>query len=86
MIDNPDNNDLPDSDDVQITVIDKIDILLSLIEKGFPKDAKLRYQTLTELLLDARFQLLHSWNEIEYYMELCEAYEKQFKEIGDKLK
>ena len=85
MTDNPDNN-LPDDEDAPITVIEKIDILLSLIERGFPKDAKLRYQTLTELLLDAKFQLLHAWNEVEYYMELCEAYEKQFKEIGDKLK
>jgi len=65
-----------------VTIIDKIDILITLIENG-PKD---KYKALVNVLHDARFQLLHAWNEVQYYMELCESYEKSIKELGDKLK
>lgn len=65
-----------------VTIIDKIDILITLIENG-PKE---RYKALVNVLYDARFQLLHAWNEVQYYMELCEGYEKTIKQVGDKLK
>lgn len=65
-----------------VTIIDKIDILITLIENG-PKD---KYKALVNVLYDARFQLLHAWNEVQYYMELCEGYERTIKQVGDKLK
>ncbi len=65
-----------------VTIIDKIDILITLIENG-PRD---KYKALVNVLYDARFQLLHAWNEVQYYMELCESYEKAIKKVGDKLK
>jgi len=79
MTDDPDNfNDEID----EVSVIDKINILITLIENG-PKG---RYKTLASVLHEAKFQLLHAWNEVQYYMELCESYEKTIKQIGDKLK
>lgn len=65
-----------------VTIIDKIDILITLIENG-PKD---KYKALVNVLYDARFQLLHAWNEVQYYMELCEGYERTIKQVGDRLK
>jgi hypothetical protein len=84
MTDNPNDDDFDNEkfDIDQISVIDKIDILITLIENG-PKD---RYKSLTNVLYEARFQLLHAWNEVEYYMELCEGYERAIKQVGDKLK
>jgi hypothetical protein len=79
MTEDPD--DFDDEID-EISVIGKIDILITLIENG-PKD---KYQALVNVLYDARFQLLHAWNEVEYYMELCEGYERAIKQVGDKLK
>ena len=66
----------------EVTVIDKINILLTLIENS-PSE---KYKALALVLQEARFQLLHAWNEVQYYMELCESYEKSIKELGDKLK
>ena len=65
-----------------VTIIDKIEILITLIENG-PKD---KYKALVNVLYDARFQLLHAWNEVQYYMELCEGYERTIKQVGDRLK
>jgi hypothetical protein len=83
MTEDPDSfgdDDKASIDDVSI--IDKLDILITLIENG-PKD---RYKALTNTLYEARFQLLHAWNEVQYYMELCEGYENTVKRVGDKLK
>jgi hypothetical protein len=79
MTEDPD--DFDDEID-EVSVIDKIDILITLIENG-PKD---RYKALAVVLHEAKFQLLHAWNEVQYYMELCESYERAIKQIGDKLK
>ena len=65
-----------------VTIIDKIDILITLIENG-PKE---KYKALVNVLYDARFQILHAWNEVQYYMELCDGYERTIKQAGDKLK
>ena len=80
MTDEPDSFD----DDIggDVTIIDKLDILITLIENG-PRD---KYKALTNTLYEAKFQLLHAWNEVQYYMELCEGYEKTIKQVGDKLK
>ena len=80
MTDEPDSFD----DDIggDVTIIDKLDILITLIENG-PRD---KYKALTNALYEAKFQLLHAWNEVQYYMELCEGYENTIKQVGDKLK
>ncbi len=79
MTDEPDS--FGDSID-DVSIIDKLDILITLIENG-PRD---KYKALTNTLYEARFQLLHAWNEVQYYMELCESYENTIKQVGDKLK
>jgi len=76
-----DDSDFDHIDDV--SVIDKIDILLTLIENG---PGKTRYRALSAVLSEAKFQLLHAWNEAQYYLELCEGYEKTIKQLGDELK
>ena len=82
MIEEPDNLGDDDSETGDVSIIDKLDILITLIENG-PRD---RYKALTNTLYEAKFQLLHAWNEVQYYMDLCEGYEKTFKQVGDKLK
>lgn len=83
MTENPNDDDFDDGVEMdEITVIDKINILLTLIENG-PNE---KYKALALVLQEARFQLLHSWNEVQYYMELCESYEKSIKKMGDSLK
>jgi len=58
-----------------VSVIDKIDILITLIENSNTD----KYRALKLVLEEAKFQLLHAWNEVEYYMELCEGYETTLK-------
>ncbi len=83
MTEDPNDDDFDDEVEMnEVTVIDKINILLTLIENG-PSE---KYKALALVLQEARFQLLHAWNEVQYYMELCESYEKSIKELGDKLK
>jgi hypothetical protein len=69
----------------EVSVIDKIDILLTLIENG-SENSRTRYRALAAVLSEAKFQLLHAWNEAQYYLELCEGYEKTIKQIGDELR
>ena len=82
MIEEPDNLGDDDSETGDVSIIDKLDILITLIENG-PRD---KYKALTNTLYEAKFQLLHAWNEVQYYMELCEGYENTIKQVGDKLK
>jgi hypothetical protein len=83
MTEDPNDDDFDDGVEMNdVTVIDKINILLTLIENS-PSE---KYKALALVLQEARFQLLHAWNEVQYYMELCESYEKSIKELGDKLK
>lgn len=84
MIEDPNDGDFDDDkiDIDEITIIDKIDILLTLIENG-PKD---KYKALALVLYEAKFQLLHALNEAQYYSQLCDGYEKTIKQLGDNLK
>lgn len=84
MIEEPNDGDFDDDkiDIDEITIIDKIDILLTLIENG-PKE---KYKALAIVLEEARFHLLHALNEAQYYSELCDGYERTIKRLGDKLK
>ena len=65
-----------------VSVIDKIDILITLIENSSTD----KYKSLQLVLEEAKFQLLHAWNEIQYYMELCEGYETAIKKVDSELK
>ena len=65
-----------------VSVVDKIDILISLIESSRNN----KYRALKLVLEEARFQLLHAWNEAQYYMELCDGYETAIKKAGSELK
>jgi hypothetical protein len=65
-----------------VSVVDKIDILISLIESSNTD----KYKALKLVLEEAKFQLLHAWNEVQYYMELCESYETAIKKVGSELK
>jgi len=79
------NDDDFDDDKIgidEVAIIDKIDILLTLIENG-PKD---KYKALALVLHEAKFQLLHALNEAQYYSQLCDGYEKTIKQLGDSLK
>lgn len=84
MIEDPNDGDFEDDkiDIDEITIIDKIDILLTLIENG-PRE---KYKALANVLHEAKFQLLHAWNEAQYYSQLCDGYEKTIKQVGDSLK
>jgi hypothetical protein len=64
-----------------VNIIDKIDILISLIETSKTD----RYKSLQLVLEEAKFQLAHAWNEVQYYMELCESYETAIKKAGSEL-
>ena len=64
-----------------VNVIDKIEILITLIENSKTD----KYKALKLVLEEARFQLLHAWNEAQYYMELCDGYETAIKKVGSEL-
>lgn len=57
--------------DSSIHIIDKLNILICLIEKNSYE----KQRALLSLLEETKFHLLHAWNETEYYRELCEGYE-----------
>ena len=65
-----------------VNVIDKIDILITLIENSSTD----KYKSLQLVLEEAKFQLLHAWNEVQYYMELCEGYETTLNKVDGELK
>ena len=65
-----------------VSVIDKIDILITLIENSSTD----KYKSLQLVLEEAKFQLLHAWNEVQYYMELCESYETTLNKVDGELK
>jgi hypothetical protein len=65
-----------------IHIIDKLDILISLIEKNSYE----KQRALLSLLEETKFHLLHAWNETQYYRELCEGYEAIIKKAESGLK
>jgi hypothetical protein len=80
MID--DNDDMNDDIQDEINIIDKMNILIALIQKTGPKGQV----ALLQLLEEAKFQLFYAWNEANYYRELCEAYEKTIDKLDSGLK
>jgi hypothetical protein len=79
MID--DNDDMENDAHEEINIIDKMNILIALIQKTGPKGQV----ALLNLLEEAKFQLFYAWNEANYYRELCEGYEKAINKLGSGL-
>lgn len=63
-----------DSED-ELTIIEKIDAAIEFFTNVR------QFKTLCGVLEEIREELLHSYNETEYYEELCEGYEKMIKEL-----
>ena len=63
-----------DSED-ELTIIEKIDAAIE-----FFTTVK-QFKTLCYVLNEIKQELLHSYNEVEYYEELCESYEKMINDI-----
>jgi hypothetical protein len=80
MID--DNDDTNDDIQDEINIIDKMNILIALIQKTGPKGQV----ALLQLLEEAKFQLFYAWNEANYYRELCEGYEKAIDKLDSGLR
>ena len=80
MID--DNDDMENDAHEEINIIDKMNILIALIQKTGPKGQV----ALLQLLEEAKFQLFYAWNEANYYRELCEGYEKAIDKLGSGLR
>lgn len=72
-----------DDDEIRdITVIDKLDVLINLIKKN---NYDKQYAILS-LLEETKFHLFHAWNEANYYRELCESYETAINKVVSGLK
>jgi hypothetical protein len=80
MID--DNDDMENDAHEEINIIDKMNILIALIQKTGPKGQV----ALLQLLEEAKFQLFYAWNEANYYRELCEGYEKAIDKLDSGLR
>lgn len=76
-----DGDDMNDDLHEEINIIDKMNILIALIQKSGPKGQV----ALLNLLEEAKFQLFYAWNEANYYRELCEGYEKTINNISSGL-
>jgi hypothetical protein len=80
MID--DGDEMHDDESRDITVIDKLDVLINLIKKN---NYDKQYAILS-LLEETKFHLFHAWNETQYYRELCESYETAINKAASGLK
>ena len=77
-----DDDDMNDDIEGEINIIDKMNILIALIQKTRPKGQV----ALLHLLEGAKFQLFYAWNEANYYRELCEGYEKAIDKLDSGLR
>ena len=77
-----DDDDEMHDDEISITVIDKLDVLIALIKKN---NNEKQYAILS-LLEETKFHLFHAWNEAQYYRELCESYETAINKAASGLK
>jgi hypothetical protein len=77
-----DDDDEMHDDEISITVIDKLDVLIALIKKN---NNDKQYAILS-LLEETKFHLFHAWNEAQYYRELCESYETAINKAVSGLK
>jgi hypothetical protein len=77
-----DDDDEMHDDEISVTVIDKLDVLIALIKKN---NNDKQYAILS-LLEETKFHLFHAWNEAQYYRELCESYETAINKAVSGLK
>jgi hypothetical protein len=77
-----DDDDEMHDDELEFTVIDKLDILIGLIKKV---DSE-KQTAILRLLEETKFHLFHAWNEAQYYRELCESYETTINKAVSGLK
>jgi hypothetical protein len=77
-----DDDDEMHDDEISVTVIDKLDVLIALIKKN---NNEKQYAILS-LLEETKFHLFHAWNEAQYYRELCESYETAINKAASGLK
>ena len=82
MIDDSDSDDMYKDDIQNLNVIDKLNILITLIQKSSYE----KQRSLLHLLEETKFHLLHAWNEADYYRELCEGYETTINKAASGLK
>jgi hypothetical protein len=80
MID--DDDEMHDDAIESVTVIDKLDVLISLIKRFNPE----KQVAILSLLEETKFHLFHAWNEANYYRELCESYETAINKVVSGLK
>ena len=66
---------MSDNQEDELTTIEKIDVAIEFFTNVR------QFKTLCYVLKEIKEELLHSYNEIEYYEELCEGYEKMIKEL-----
>jgi hypothetical protein len=77
-----DDDDEMHDDEISVTVIDKLDVLIALIKNN---NNDKQYAILS-LLEETKFHLFHAWNEAQYYRELCESYETAINKAVSELK
>jgi hypothetical protein len=66
---------MTDDQEDELSIIEKIDATIE-----FFTHIK-QFKTLCYILKEIKQELLHSYNETEYYEELCESYENMIKEL-----
>ena len=68
---------MSDNQEDELTTIEKIDVAIEFFTNVR------QFKTLCYVLKEIKEELLHSYNEIEYYEELCESYEKMIKDLTE---
>lgn len=68
---------MSDNQEDELTTIEKIDVAIEFFTNVR------QFKTLCYVLKEIREELLHSYNETEYYEELCEGYEKMIKDLTE---
>ena len=68
---------MSDNQEDELTTIEKIDVAIEFFTNVR------QFKTLCYVLKEIKEELLHSYNETEYYEELCEGYEKMIKDLTE---
>ena len=68
---------MSDNQEDELTTIEKIDVAIEFFTNVR------QFKKLCYVLKEIKEELLHSYNEIEYYEELCEGYEKMIKDLTE---
>ena len=68
---------MSDNQEDELTTIEKIDVAIEFFTNVR------QFKTLCYVLKEIKEELLHSYNETEYYEKLCESYEKMIKDLTE---